>query len=226
MPGNAHNLRDYSVKLRLKSDYIDYYDHHFDREGETYARMCRGGHSRKRALDLMSEMHLTVPPYGTVEQLYGRLPGFCQSKWVIHTDLHAHCGEGKKLVTAEEALAKHRHDFAVEYVEPSPHGVSKSSRYLQIGNRAFWLTYSSDDEWRSNCGDVTILTLGESEPSIAGFAPLLAVDFVFDRGGWMYAVDLNTAPGLLGTGIQDILKPADVVRLIKDHYPKCRKAAA
>jgi hypothetical protein len=44
--------------------------------------------------------------------------------------------------------------------------------------------------------------------------PLFAVDFV-GYGGGLVAIDFNLAPGLRGTGLENVLSPSEVYRLIE-----------
>jgi hypothetical protein len=202
------------MKLKLRSDFSDYYDHHFDREGQVFERMSRTGMDRLAMLDtLYHEMRLPVPTYGPAKHAIGDGAAAKGEMWVVHQDPFAHRGEGKVVLAGSVIRERYDDDATVvRYIEGAR---GRSLRHLQVGNRAWLLTYESANDWRSNCGDVTIRVGGTCHPMTRARWPLFAVDFVRDEDGELYAVDLNTSPGLKGTGMEGELKPAEVVRLIK-----------
>ena len=198
------------MKAKLVTDFHDYYDWAFDREGTEFKRIAKGGYTRQEALQTLNAMNLLTPRCGYPRDWKDNLAMLGQM-WVVHTDPYAHCGDGKVLLSGHAALAHYPNTFATAYI-PS----DGSLRWLQVGNRSFWLSYKSKDDWRSNCGDVTIEFLQENPKVLRGRWPLLAIDFVRDLDiGAIWAIDLNTAPGLRGTGMEDVLQAREVVDLIK-----------
>lgn len=206
------------MKLQLKSNFIDYYDHQFDLTGLVFSRMNNGGMNRGRMFGFMRHNGINVPIYGLVQHL--KTASYFSNedqKVVVYLNENVHCGEGKELITLKEAVKKYPYHLCTEYLEEENnvfrYGISY--RHLQIGNRAFWLRYVSYNDWRSNCGDGDIDFLEEVEPIILSIDHLLfAIDFVKSNGQY-YAIDFNASPGIKGTGVENILSPKDVVDLIK-----------
>lgn len=182
--------------LELVSDFHDYYDHMFDKQGANFERMSTTDLSRSDAFGEITRMGLAVPAWGPVHSLYHIFPA--ETLVVVYTDEYAHRSEGKLRMSVKHAL-DHSNKTASIYV-PNIEGASTMSlRYLRIGGRRFWLTYNSLDEWRSNYGEVIIIET--SAPAyLRGFkdnepVPMLAIDFVKCMyGGWL-AIDYNTSPG-------------------------------
>lgn len=221
------------MKLILRSNFHDYLDHHFDPMGDyTLRRYTWDGLDRFGQLRFLQSCGLKVPtfgtvsgllrppPYGAPERLSNLLSKSCK-KLVVYTDEHAHCGEGKLLLELDEAMALHPGALASEYIEGS-HGLSW--RLLQVGMHGFWIEYKSDD-WRSNCGDVEMRVIGQTEgwcghpnspKSIICKLPLFAIDFVV--GDELYGIDFNVAPGIKGTGVERLLSPKEAVESIKAAY--------
>lgn len=210
------------MKLKLKSDFRDFYDLWFDREGEPFERMMRNDLTRIQQLCILQNLFgLDVPPNGTAQSTI--LPGD-DSLWVAHTDPLAHCGDGKTLTTGTELLRAWSGDVTVvKFVDGPRKG--KSLRHLQIGERAWLLAYESRDDWRSNRGDAEARVVGPSHPLGAAAWPLFAIDFVSDADDKLWAIDLNTSPGMRGTGMEDVLKPREVVDGIKAWLACNRRAA-
>lgn len=221
--------------LRLRSNFIDYYDHRFAGSYQTdapcFERMSRTALHRKDMFARLTELGLLTPAHGTVQALCSKyraslieqgytpehqsgLLGLMQL--VVYTDPYAHAGEGKLLLPYDLALAEHPDAYASEFIPQNITGTGVSLRHLRIGRRQFWLRYTSQNDWRSNAGEVTIEWLCEEKPKTTAFAsvspePLLAIDFITGPEQKLLAVDYNTAPQLRGTGMEDKITPQAVV---------------
>lgn len=204
-----HIPRDYDkLRVKLKSDFVDYYCHWADRDGYEFIRMAHGGPSRPEQFNILAGAGIELPPYGRVEKWYADPAALL----VVYLDEMAHRGEGKRLVQAGEAIKDHPGCLATRWIgEPG-----QSYRCLRIGYREYWLSYHSETDWRSNAGDVEVKLLLEPLYAIPRLHyPLYAIDFVTD-GDKMYAVDLNVAPGLSGTGIEEVLPARLAMQSIKE----------
>jgi len=163
---------------------------------------------------ILASKDLTIPNIGVVES-----PAFRDgSLVVVYENERAHRGNGKWLLTAEDARKFFPGCLASEFVYTNDTSCSgKSWRLLRIGSRTFWLEYRSQDNWKSNCGEVSVRLLDTKPEGLPGIEleyPLFAVDFVPD-GQMLWAIDLNIAPGIRGTGVEDILKPMGIAEEIK-----------
>lgn len=226
--------------IQLKSNFQDYYDHHFTGSWQTpdvvFPRFSNGGLSRPEMFALLSKHNIATPTHGFVKEVVPELKealetsdfGFFEDylEVVVYLDEYAHKGEQKIRLTYNEALAKYPKYFCAEYVPVLSSGTGVSFRHLRIGLRQFWLQYVSLDDWRSNCGDVQIEVLREEErindPKdvlILQDRPLVAVDFI-PYEDHLLAIDVNTAPGLQKTGIEDYMVAKDVFEEIKDYLEK------
>ncbi|BDB12868.1 hypothetical protein [Acidithiobacillus ferrooxidans] len=223
------------TKIRIESDFRDYYDHAFCGAWETpdftYERMSTGGMSRPAMFVAFESVGLNTPRHGLVRDLIPELKkeyaGYCEHlnlKVVVHTSEYAHAGEGKELLAYDQAMKKRRNAFAVEFIPTAlGNNHATSYRYLRVGTRVFWMEYESQDDWRSNCGDCSVKYLSESADTVTAEAvffresPLLALDFL-KVGQKMLAIDLNVAPGLRGTGIEKIMKPDGVYQEVQNWY--------
>lgn len=209
------------MRIRLVSDWVDYYDHWFDAEGPEWWRKTTDGPDRRTMLMMLVAAGWAVPRYANVED-------FGIGMAVVHTDERAHRGEGKSLALLPEDAGQFAPTaLAVEYVMPSSDGpMGVSYRCLRLGSREFWLKYENTGDWRSNFGpDVWITRLTEAE--LIGLPrgrvdwpyPLIAVDCVrrCENGVLrLLAIDLNVAPGLTGTGIEKLLPAEAAAKEIKN----------
>ena len=194
--------------------------------------MSHSGMSRREMFGFLEQIGLKTPPHGTPEQIFNTLSE--QDKEaedlgqthdinffhvVVYLDETAHRGEGKILVPLTEAMQKYPNAFCSLYYQTLLLG-STSLRYLQIGDKIFWLRYTSDD-WRSNYGNVNIKILSQEKDKFHSkiYLPLFAVDFIFGPD-FTWAIDINIAPGVKGTGVENILPAKEAVAAIKRWYQK------
>lgn len=210
----------------------------------TLFRLTTDGPERPEMLDKLEEMGLSVPRRGTVRELYERVLG-CESRghivaaylhMVVHTDVTVHRGEGKEILSYREALERCPDAYAVEYIQPNPEMRGISLRALQMGDYYFWLRYESATDWRSNVGEVECAVEQAAEMEMAesrGIAtklPLFAIDFVpspptnLPNGesgkSVLYAIDLNVAPEVYGTGVEEHLSAAEAAAAIKRWFAR------
>jgi hypothetical protein len=218
-------LNNINAKIRLISDFLDYYDHWFDVYDASivFERMSRGGMSRPEMLSFLKSLGLKVPFFGRVKDVYKYMLRKYEDipyvdsilSVVVHLDERAHCGEGKVQIPLCEAMEKYPDCFAVEYIPAQPSGLGLSWRYLQIGNKIFWLEFASRNDWRSNCGQVDIKVLSREQDGYHERIkyPLFAVDFI--PADNLYAVDFNIAPQIRGTGVEELLPAREAAEAIK-----------
>lgn len=229
------------ARLKLESDFIDYMDHEFagryDRAAtHTFKRIAapgKAGFSKDEQLQLMSDAGLVVPRHGRVFELTNN--SLRPNQVVVYTDPFSHRGEGKVLCNVLTAQARYANYYCSAYVEPPPGGRGVSYRMLAVGGNVYWFHYQSMDEgeWRSNCGSevqVTLVTdparlndiqfLAGNPSRYAGglkHNSLFAIDFVPSPSN-LIAVDYNTAPQILNTGLDDVLPAWECYELIENYF--------
>lgn len=221
--------------MRLITDFRDYYDEAFprDQRGRVFRRRMTAERTRFEDFALMRAADMIPPEHGAVEVMAWRFPRPTE-RFVAYVDDMAHRGEGKILGSADELLAHPEvlHSTPCSRYHP---GASRglSYRLTAIGSALFWYAYrNGGGDWRSNVGNVKILDVDpprsdeqeRAQVSIRRLQvlldrPLLAVDFVADFDGGLYALDLNTAPGLADTPVERKLNPVEVVGLLSEWTP-------
>lgn len=215
-------LTDLTDQVILVTDFHDYYDHWFGRRAvaslgniPTIWRRSDGvgvDLNRIQALRYMQELGLVVPAYAVDSEGITQLL-IDHGAVVVHDDLNAHQGRGKRLITRDDDWSHEDWPLAVRYVSPSRHPDgprAESFRLLGAGDLRFGLYYySTGGDWRSNVAtireEVVIETFPYSilpKPARQDFA-LFAIDYVWcDVQEKFLAIDFNTAPQLKGTPIE------------------------
>jgi len=181
--------------------------------------------SKLEQFQLLTEAGLDTPLFGRVGdpefmnwwQESIKVKSLSNIKAVVYTDDLAHRGEGKQLVDPVKAFREYRglpYSVFIPTTE-NPEEEAISYRYLQIGDRAWWLKYTGKGSWLSNYAvDTDIKVLSEvfgfwdEGERIRPFGqyPIFAIDFVAWQGmERRLAIDFNSAPGVQGTGIEDVL---------------------
>lgn len=211
------------MKVKLKSDFRDFYDHAFDLKADrVFTRLAKT--TVRKDIDLQYAQHQGIPTIVPIPISSSRLISY---PIVLHTDITSHRGESKQLVfnaiDVMSIINKTRCQEA--FYTPFVGSPGKSYRTLWIGNRyRCQLFYESFDDWRSNVGNVEITILDFEEGDWSddirkhfSECPLLAFDFVEDSRGVRHLIDINAAPGLSGTGIEDMIYPGSIYEAIRDH---------
>lgn len=218
------------MKLSLKSNFRDFYDFAFDKQGEVFERLDNAGISRREMFTYFNELDLKTPVHGTVRDVVACLQESFDEQGratqdlflehlvdlVVYLDEYQHAGEGKVKLSAKAALEAYPDHYCSEYIPATASGTGESLRYLQVGIRKWWIRYWSENDWRSNAGEGDWEVLCEEKrgyhPRIK--YPMFAIDFV-RAGKHLCAIDFNVAPGL--GPLNGIVSPWDIVALVKRH---------
>lgn len=218
----------------LSSDFHDYYDYNFSNNGKIFSRKSKNfGPSKQEQFKILKDFGYKIPPIGKAIDLIDSA-WEKENQWnrflVVYTDPNAHCGEGKILISKKDIGHLHlgmggyalkvfmlQDSFSSAFLGNPNIRPSVSLRQLHIGKHVFWIEYSSNDSWMSNVGDGKIELVGvEKDTGFNAKYPLYAIDFVI--GKEMYAIDLNIAPGIKGTGIEHVLSGKEVVKEIEEWF--------
>lgn len=219
-------------EVKLVSDFRDqHYDFMFKSNGtKIYRRMSNEGPDKINQFYILAKMGFRIPPIGTVEYLYHTWPiNTEEPEVVVYTDQLKHAGEGKILLPITKAYDLYPNFFASAYLrndEPT------TCRALFVGDHYITMKYSSDDAWRSNCGNVNIeetdistyiaeRTLLDAMYAPLTSVPIVAIDFV-QYANEMWAIDLNTAPGISGTPATKYFDPVHIYETIRQNLFKRR----
>jgi hypothetical protein len=210
--------------MRLDSDFTDWYDHAFDSRHATtpiLSRRADTGRHRRLDHDELLSAGFRVPLRGAARELSALPPKLRPRLVVWYQQPSEHCGDGKRVAPLDMVLAEDPDAYVVDYL-PSEGLLPTSWRMIGIGELTFWMRYRSYDTWRSNVGRVMIDDAGAPPEELwVPFArlrprptrPLLAVDFV-RWDGVLHAVDLNPAPGLRGTFVEDRVRSTTIHEVI------------
>jgi hypothetical protein len=231
------------MKIQLKTDFRDYYDHVFYPDGGViFERMAHDRQMPKqKQFEILRSAGLNVPELFQIGETYLHPPATSLDKIVVYTDEHLHCGLGKHLLAYSDLGSS---DLPLQlnftpWIDSTGSLVEAvSHRYLQIGHLAFWLKYRGSGGWMSNHAtntDISIEDWCDLIPTLGGY-PMCAIDFVipFHKGSPAIfadvllngtAVDFNTAPGLRWTGLEDAASPLDIYKLICDWATDYRRVA-
>ena len=221
---HGYLVRDTRMKIGLKTDFRDYYDHCFsvppEQADKVLERVTTVTMPRSTMLLYLESIGMSTPAHGPVQDLVPVITdraGMPQEialqlfELVVYLDEYVHNPESRVRLSCKEALARYPDAYAHVYVPSHAAQGSTSLQFLRIGMRQFWLRYTSSNDWRSNYGDVKIEILCEEQRASGRHIipyPLFAIDYV--QADRLYAVDLNVAPQLAGTGIEQRMSAEEV----------------
>lgn len=241
--------------IYINSDFVENYDIFLhDTNGEiVFNRMSEGGMSRRNILDFLDRNYkrsftpMEVIPHGVVKDLYDKYNPNKNDNFkninvisdfkffIIYTDEKKHRGDGKIIVSIEEAMDIYPEHYASLYLNDRTNYCSTSSRKLFIGDLCLEMDYiSMNDIWRSNCGNVSIILKESYKNDIqVKDTPIFAIDYinVLDKNYCenrvirKFVIDYNCSPGIPETVFikghtceyyfNDIYSPEDIATKIE-----------
>lgn len=212
------------MRLKIKSNFFQLWFSAFDHDGLEFRMMNNEGPSRVDMFNLFKEHKIPHAFFGNYNDFLKS--GFENSRSVvIYDDIRSHFGENKRICSFSELNTEDKLKYMSEYINTDKmilsDYLSKSTRYLVVGNNCFTMNYYSRNDWRSNNGVVTV-----TEPVITDLPKwrnkinyaIFAIDFVGPNND-LKAIDLNIAPGVPDS-LYKILPPSQMVLSIKDWLRK------
>ncbi len=207
--------------VSLASNYLDYYDHYFSREGDLlFERYHAKVKNRIETFDyLNSEYGFPVPLHGKVVDLdtHFRESGnsMADLKLVVYTSIV----DKGCLVSIEDAMLNYKENFASIYIPHSFEDSLVTARAYSICGNVFWVNYINDtkEEWRSNYGDDFGVYFVGIDSFWKKHSPFLvySIDFIPTEKG-MVAFDFDIYPRIWGSGIENEITSSEMFAMISD----------
>lgn len=211
-----------NVSVQLKSDFVDFYDSFFDQDGEIFERNLSNEPSRKDMYKILAKHKLIPAVTGKVKKFRKKLPW--DAPVIVYTEIERHDGGEKLMMSFKEAFTNYEnHEMATYIVNEGNVGVTY--RYVRIGDAIFFFKLQGKT-WNINEGFEVVESERVSEEDALQMkpfdTPIYSIDFVpaVDSKGkeWMFAVDLNFAPKLEGSGIESLATGEEIAELIRIWY--------
>ncbi|MBO5388339.1 MAG: hypothetical protein J6A59_09395 [Lachnospiraceae bacterium] len=194
--------------LHIKSDFNDYYDVlNSESCSITYNRYLRESKQRGTALKYLRNIGIKTLEIKQVSSFFRD-----DSPIVVYTDPIAHHGNGKKIMSVDEAQLLYSNYMASKYYQ-SDHNITL--KFLQIGKRRFTLYFKKEEPISLNMGK--LIDLRESTPEynrLIGI-PIFSIDYI-SNGNHMIATDFNEVEDLKALGVDKWLSADTVVTEIID----------
>lgn len=208
----------------MASDYKDYYDVFLQSRYSSdniLQRKLKDRESRDKILNFLRSNAIPTVEFGASRNMLGR-----SEHLVLYTNIRAHDGLGKELVTPREAVESYGNMPASCYVG-NEYGVSY--KRITIGGIVLWVRLQSNTDWRSNVNTSSVrIYKQEYIGDVLSHKnyikhPLYEIDFV-DSGLGLLATDFSTAPILKNYGINCYLKAVDAANEIHRSYMLLKQA--
>lgn len=218
----------YEMKIKLKTDFLDYYDHWFcgswEKEDYILDRRSTTEMSKIDQFKIIENCGLSTPSHGYIKDLVNSNI----NNVVVYTNLYSHAGENKELCSIEYANKCYGDLYGSEYINQSwSNGIRSHWRYLAIGGLMYMLHYSAKGGtgWQSNKDyediqisivDINIIREGYEFLYNLSEYPIFALDFVLDKEYKKFYIDFNTAPKIYGTGLENELDSNTIYNEIEE----------
>lgn len=193
-----------NTSLCIKSDFVDYYDNLSSNTGIIYNRMISDVKQRGSALRYLRSLGVKTLDIKQVSNF-----SYLDGDLVVYTDSKKHHGNGKKIMSYEEALTYYSNYPASIYLEDSK-GIT--IKVLQIGQRRFNLTFKKEDKSLTEGKLIGISEMAPAFNMLIGL-PIFSIDYVAS-GCEMIATDFNEVENLSRIGINNYISSDDVCKEI------------
>lgn len=193
--------------LCIQSDFTDFYDILSDNNSIiTYNRYIGNCMQRGSALKYLKRLGIKTLNIQQVNKFFRG-----DGPIVVYTDPKKHNGNGKVIMSVDEAMLYHENCVASSYY--SNDGLT--IKYLQIGKRRFTLYFKKTDKYSLNMG--TLVDIRETTPEYNRLfgLPIFSIDYI-SNGKEMIATDFNQVENLGRLGINRFISSNDIIAEIKD----------
>lgn len=201
-------------KLNINSDFTDYYDVLSDKNSIiTYNRFLADSKQRGTALKYLRSIGIKTVELKQVNKFFRD-----DGPIIVYTNPKGHHGEGKKILSVDEALQSYENSIACKYYEDTV-----TIKYVQIGKRRFTLCFQKFDPVTLNMG--RLISIRESTPEynrLVGL-PIFSIDYI-SNGHEMLATDFNEVENLQRIGMNNYISARDVVAEIEESLKIYNKA--
>ena len=233
-------------KIVLNSNFTDYYDYQFETKTSSerlhllsdenyffhyFNRNSTNDISRTEQFEILNSVGFETLEFKKIKDWTNKKD---RDLIVVHLDEYSHRGDNKKLMTYLAALQNYPEYKATEFVRTISGNLtgSKSYRLLSIGGEIYAHLKYISDFWKSNMNPkIEILDINNTPSKFLWNCqqldkkyPLWAIDFICKPNSFcMYAIDLNTSPGLKDTGLEDRINPKEIYNAIYNWYEEDNK---
>ena len=194
-------------KLCIKSDFTDFYDKLGDNTSPiVYNRFLNQSKQRGASLKYLRSIGIRTLELQQVNNFFRG-----DGPIVVYTDPKAHHGQGKKIMSVDEAMQTYGNCIASNYYNTD----GLTIKYLQIGKRRFTLCFKKDETYTLDTGK--LISVSESEPEynrLIGL-PIYSIDYI-SNGQVMIATDFNEVEDLKSLGMDNYISADDVIREITE----------
>jgi hypothetical protein len=193
--------------LCIRSDFTDYYDMLSDDKSIiTYNRYLSQSKQRGTALKYLRSLGIKTLEIKQVNTFFRG-----DGPIVVYTDPQGHNGNGKRIMTVDDAVRTYGNCIASKYLNTD----GMTIKYLQIGKRRFTLYFKKEITQSLDIG--TLIDIKESSPEynrLVGL-PIFSIDYISD-GQYMIATDFNEVENLSMIGMNRYLDSNTVINEIID----------
>lgn len=189
--------------LCIKSDFTDFYDV-LGQENSTliYNRYIKECKQRGTDLKYLRSLGIKTLEIKQVNQFFSG-----DGKIVVYTNPKGHNGNGKKVMTVDEALLSHSNCIASKFYENTDRLTIK---FVQIGKRRFTLCFYNDTDNPLHIGQLINIKESESFYNRIIGLPIFSIDYI-SVNGEMIATDFNEVQNLSEICMQRYISKTEVL---------------
>lgn len=192
--------------VKIESDYTDFYDDYGSNNSNiVYKRASNNGLQRGTLLKKLRDLSINTIEIKPVTS-FNRW----DNKLVVYVDPLAHHGDGKYILSVDEAKSMYPNYIASKYIESDNFITFK---YLQIGKRRYKLTYKGVENSLDK-GDLINIEESSNEFNYDIRLPIFSIDYIIVNNV-LVATDFNTTENLEALNFRNYISAENVINEIE-----------
>lgn len=191
-------------RIKLVSDFDDYYDLGFCEDGIEYRRLLSERQGRGKLLTFLKSHGYPVIEFGQVSNMVDKA-----EKLVVYLN-NGHGPSSKIVCNSSDAFMAYRNYLCTVYSEGTN---GFSMKVVQVGSRRFRVMMQNESG-RLEHGKVKSIEELPKELNKSINIPIFSIDYI-PFGASLVATDFNEVQNLKDIGLDSILTPDDVLREVE-----------
>ena len=188
--------------IKIRSDFNDYYDIYSSQDPllyyDRYLKNCK---QRGSALKYLRYLGIKTIEVKQVNQFFSG-----DGEIVVYTDPKGHNGNGKYIMTVNNAMQYYGNCLASHYYSEAG---DLTLKFLQIGKRRFSLYYKKDNVKSLELGNLIYYKEAEPDYNRLVGLPIYSIDYI-SNGVEMIATDFNEVENLQSIGLSGLMNGKEV----------------
>jgi hypothetical protein len=190
-----------NAELKIKSDFRDYYDSaSTSKSNLVYERYYSNAYSRAKGISVLKAIGFKTIEIGPVNQI-----ALMHKQVVVYTNANEHMGQGKIVMTANDALLTYPNCLASPFYECTS---DITTKFVKIGSRGFKIQLRNSEQLKS---DIIVDIKEDKNKGLSILkVPIYSIDYI-NYSGMAMATELNSVQRLDYLQLETVISANEVI---------------